>query len=92
MPGQVESDASIRFGASLIRTNMELLQAVREAHPSAHVIYKPHPDVLAGHRVKGAGDDEATRWCDEIVIDAEMGKLLSAVDEEPAVSHLAQWT
>lgn len=88
VPGQVESDASIRYGASLIRSNMELLQAVREAHPSAHIIYKPHPDVLAGLRMKGEGEDKAMRWCDEVVTDAAMGKLLYAVDEVHVLTSL----
>ena len=89
VPGQVESDASIRYGGSSIRSNMQLLQAVREAHPSAHVIYKPHPDVLAGLRTKGAGEDEALRWCDEVVTDVAMGTLLSAVDEVHVLTSLA---
>src|SRR5262245_2962266 len=89
VPGQVESDASIRYGGSSIRSNMELLQAVREAHPSAHVMYKPHPDVLAGLRTKGAGEDEALRWCDEVITDASMGTLLSAVDEVHVLTSLA---
>jgi capsular polysaccharide export protein len=89
VPGQVESDASIRYGTSLIQSNMGLLQAVREAHPSAHVIYKPHPDVLAGLRMKGEGEDEAMRWCDEVVTDAAMGKLLSDVDEVHVLTSLA---
>ena len=59
VPGQVESDASIRYGAPGIRSNMSLLQSVRKANPSAHIIYKPHPDVVAGLRKKGEGEDEA---------------------------------
>jgi capsular polysaccharide export protein len=89
VPGQVESDASIRYGGSSIRSNMGLLQAVREANPSAHVIYKPHPDVLAGLRTKGAGEDAALRWCDEVVTDVAMGTLLSAVDEVHVLTSLA---
>lgn len=89
VPGQVESDASIRYGGSSIRSNMGLLQAVREANPSAHVIYKPHPDVLAGLRTKGAGEDEALRWCDEVVTDVAMGTLLSAIDEVHVLTSLA---
>ncbi|MGH7181455.1 MAG: capsular polysaccharide biosynthesis protein, partial [Nitrospiraceae bacterium] len=89
VPGQVESDASIRYGGSSIRSNMGLLQAVREANPSAHVMYKPHPDVLAGLRTKGAGEDEALRWCDEVVTDVAMGTLLSAVDEVHVLTSLA---
>ncbi len=89
VPGQVESDASIRYGAPGIRSNMGLLQAVREANPSAHVLYKPHPDVLAGLRKKGEGEEEAMRWCDEVVTDAAMGELLSAVDEVHVLTSLA---
>lgn len=89
VPGQVESDASIRYGAPGICSNMGLLQAVREANPSAHVLYKPHPDVLAGLRKKGEGEEEAMRWCDEVVTDVVMGELLSAVDEVHALTSLA---
>lgn len=48
--GQVEDDASVRLGTRDICSNLQLLQAVRTAHPSAFIIYKPHPDVEAGLR------------------------------------------
>jgi capsular polysaccharide export protein len=62
VPGQVESDASIAYGAPDIKTNLALLQAVRAANPDAHVLYKPHPDVSAGMRAQGQGEDEARFW------------------------------
>lgn len=89
VPGQVESDASIRYGSPVIQSNMVLLQTVREGNPSAYVIYKPHPDVLAGLRKKGEGEDRALRWCDEVVTDVAMGQLLSAVDEVHVLTSLA---
>ena len=89
VPGQVEADASIRYGSPVIHTNMAFLQAVREGNPLAHVIYKPHPDVLAGLRRKGEGEDQAMRWCDEMVTDVAMGSLLSAVDEVHVLTSLA---
>lgn len=89
VPGQVESDASIRYGAPGIRTNMGLLQAVREAHPSAHVVYKPHPDVVAGLRMKGEGEDGALRLCNEVVTDVAMSELLVLVDEVHVLTSLA---
>ena len=89
VPGQVESDASIRYGAPGIRANMGLLQSVRKANPSAHVIYKPHPDVVAGLRKKGEGEDEAVRSCNEVVIDIAMGELLTVVDEVHTLTSLA---
>jgi capsular polysaccharide export protein len=89
VPGQVESDASLAYGAPGIRSNIGLLQAVRQTNPEAHVIYKPHPDVMAGLRAKGAGEDGALRWCDELVVDVAMGDLLMAVDEVHVLTSLA---
>ena len=89
VPGQVESDASLAYGAPGIRSNMALLQAARAAHPDAYLIYKPHPDVLAGLRARGADEQEALRWCDEVVEHAPMGDLLMAVDRVHVLTSLA---
>lgn len=93
VPGQVETDASIAYGAPegvcAIRRNMDLLRAVRQANPEAWVVYKPHPDVLAGLRVKGLDEDAALQWCDEQVIDVPMGELLGKVDEVHVLTSLA---
>jgi capsular polysaccharide export protein len=45
--------------------------------------------VVAGLRKKGEGEDEAVRWCNEVVIDAAMGELLAAVDEVHVLTSLA---
>lgn len=88
VPGQVEADASIRFGALGIRSNMGLLRAVRVARPEAYIVYKPHPDVVAGLRARGDGEDEARRWCNELVVDVEMGDLLLTIDEVHVLTSL----
>jgi capsular polysaccharide export protein len=89
VPGQVESDASIQYGCPGIRTNLELLKTVRNANPEAMVLYKPHPDVLAGFRKTGRGENDAARWCDAIVANESMGTLLERVDEVHALTSLA---
>lgn len=89
VPGQVENDASIRYGAPGIATNMELLRAVRQANPDAYLLYKPHPDVLAGLRASGAGEDAARGECDELLEHVEMSSLLAAVDEVHVMTSLA---
>ena len=89
VPGQVETDASIRRGAPGIRRNLELLRAVREAHPEAYVIYKPHPDVVAGLRASGEHESAALDWCDELVVDVPMARLLAGVDELHVLTSLA---
>lgn len=52
VPGQVEDDASIRFGcdADGVCTNLGLIQAARAAFPHAFIVFKPHPDVSSGNR------------------------------------------
>ena len=89
VPGQVENDASLRFGAPGIRTNFGLLKAVREAHLDAYVLYKPHPDVVAGLKAKGESENNMAAWCDEVVADVSMGELLPLVDEVHVLTSLA---
>jgi capsular polysaccharide export protein len=89
VPGQVETDASIALGSSGIRTNTDLLQAVREARPQSYLVYKPHPDVEAGLRRRGATESLAANFCDEVVRDADMNSLLLQVDEVHTMTSLA---
>lgn len=79
--GQVEDDASIRFGSARIRSNLQLLRAVREAHPQAWLLYKPHPEVLAGTRAQGADEAQTVNWCDEVIGNTPLPQLLDVVDE-----------
>ena len=89
VPGQVESDASIARGCTTVRTNLALLQAVRADRPDAWLVYKPHPDVLAGLRSGSAADADLRACCDEIVTDASIASLLGAVDEVHVMTSLA---
>lgn len=89
VPGQVENDASLRYGAPGIRTNLDLLKAVRAANPTSFIVYKPHPDVVAGLRSGGKGEEEAPHWCNQRVTAAPMGQLLLEVDEVHVLTSLA---
>ncbi|MFW6093623.1 MAG: capsular polysaccharide biosynthesis protein [Pseudomonadota bacterium] len=89
VPGQVEDDAAVRFGCPNVRSNAELLKSIRKERPDAHIIYKPHPDVVAGLRRGGTDEHETGKWCDELVTDVSMGELLNAVDEVHTLTSLA---
>lgn len=80
VPGQVEGDASIEFGGVGIKTNLELLRAVREDFPLASIIYKPHPDIIARNRSNHLGFDEEGVLADKIVLDADISQLYLQVD------------
>ena len=87
--GQVETDASIQYGANRIRRNIDLLQAVREIHPNSWILYKPHPDVLAGLRNQGTDEDNARDWCDEVIRDVPLEILFDHIDEIHVLTSLA---
>ncbi|MEO5671042.1 MAG: beta-3-deoxy-D-manno-oct-2-ulosonic acid transferase, partial [Ramlibacter sp.] len=86
--GQVEKDASIAWGACDVRTNLGLLQAVRALRPDAWLVYKPHPDVVAGLRGKGEGEARAGAICDEMLLAGSMHDLLEQVDEVHVMTSL----
>lgn len=85
--GQVEDDRSILTGGSGT-TNLELLARARACEPNAHIIYKPHPDVVAGHRKGHVDPADALRFADEI-LDLSITSLIDAVDAVHVITSLA---
>lgn len=89
VPGQVEDDASIMRGSPVVRTNLALLQAVRVANPDAYILYKPHPDVVAGNR-RGMVDANALgQLADQCVADANIIDCILAADEVHTMTSLS---
>ena len=80
VPGQVEDDASITFGAGEVRTNASLLQCARALHPEAVILYKPHPDVLAGLRGGDVAADVLAACADMVLPGGDPATLLAQVD------------
>ena len=80
VPGQVEDDASIRFGCVNVRTNLDLLKAARGAHPEAFIVYKPHPDVLSSNRKGSIALDAARRYADHIETRLSVVSCIEACD------------
>lgn len=89
VPGQVEDDRSVRAGGCGIRTNLELLERVREQAPDAYILYKPHPDVVAGHRTGAIQDRNCLEHADRIVSDLPISSLIAMVDEVHVNTSLA---
>ena len=85
--GQVEDDASIKFGANGM-TNLELLKQVKATYPDRYTIFKPHPDVLSGNRVGNVERQEALKYCDEVVSEISISDVLEAVDEVHTMTSL----
>ena len=87
VPGQVEDDASVIYGAPGM-DNRVLLERVRRAEPDAYIVYKPHPDVSAGNRKGAIENSVALRFCDTIVHDISIPAILESVDEVHTMTSL----
>lgn len=85
--GQVEDDASIRYGANGM-TNKNLLMAVRKANPFAYIIYKPHPDVLSKNRKGDMERAEAMLYCDQVIEKVGIDSVLSVCHEVHTMTSL----
>lgn len=88
VPGQVETDASIALGGGAVRTNAALLAAVRAAHPDAFVVYKPHPDVLAGNRSGRLGGPGA-ELADHVETGTSIVACIAACDALHTITSLS---
>ena len=88
VPGQVADDLSVRTGDAGVAPGLPLLTEVRRRNPDAFIVYKPHPDVEAGHRPGAVPDALLRPAADAIVRDVEMGSLIEAVDEVHTVTSL----
>jgi capsular polysaccharide export protein len=88
VPGQVEDDRSVMTGGGGL-SNLDLLKRVRADAPDACILYKPHPDVLAGHRKGAIAERLCLQFADRIVGDAAISSLIAMVDEVHVNTSLA---
>lgn len=88
VPGQVEDDASIMLGCPGIRRNEDLLRATRASAPDAHIIYKPHPDVVAGNRQGHVHAPLQRGLCDQVEVEATIADCLAVAGEVHTMTSL----
>tara|TARA_Y100001968_G_C19450036_1_gene767926 strand:- start:718 stop:2733 length:2016 start_codon:yes stop_codon:yes gene_type:complete len=89
--GQVEKDASIRFGVpkeSITKSNLDLVKNTRNYFPNSWIIYKPHPDVHTGLRRAGIDEYKVKNYCDEIVGNVNIENLYESVDRISVLTSL----
>ena len=89
VPGQVEDDRAVLAGGCGLTSNLDLLRRVRERAPDAYILYKPHPDVIAGHRRGSVPDNTCLKFADVVVIDLPISSLIEMVDEVHVNTSLA---
>lgn len=87
VPGQVADDASVRLGTQQVGDNLSLLRAVREQHPDAYILYKPHPDVLSGNRQGSLHGVEQPPW-DQLIGQVPLASCLEVAHEVHTMTSL----
>jgi capsular polysaccharide export protein len=79
--GQVETDASLLLGSLTMRRNADLLATVRAENPDAFLVWKAHPDVIAGLRPGAVSPQLVQRLANLDASAADTASLLEVVDE-----------
>lgn len=87
--GQVPGDAAIRLGAGHVKSNEALLQSVRHEHPDAFIVYKEHPDLVAGNRRGRARRKEIETLADRVITQGDIASLFPQCDGLHVISSLA---
>ncbi len=88
--GQVEGDASLEYGGDDIKSNKELLKAVKKRNPDRCIVYKPHPDVVSGNRSDGIENyGELSTFCDRVETQLPIEVVLRLCEEIHTITSLA---
>lgn len=87
--GQVEDDASIRFGCNKIFTNNDLVRLAYKENPEAEIIYKPHPDVLNNKRKLLSNPDEVSHISKIIKKPLPIIQAFETIDHVYTITSLA---
>ncbi|WP_167505968.1 capsular polysaccharide biosynthesis protein [Desulfosediminicola flagellatus] len=88
IPGQVADDASIRLGG-LGMTNRSLIERVRNHNPDSYIIYKPHPDVVAGNRKGNVPPHIVQKYCNLTITNISIDTCINSVDEVHTITSLS---
>jgi capsular polysaccharide export protein len=85
--GQVIDDQSMLLGGNDVSIT-DLVRSARATNPLAFIIYKPHPDVIAGLRAGGEEFGVIGQLVDLILDEADTSLLLEAADEVHVITSL----
>lgn len=87
--GQVENDASIKYGCQFPVKNNDLIRLAARENPDAEIFYKPHPDVELDHRKKLSNPEEMQHVCQILKDDFSISQTLETIDHVYTITSLA---
>jgi len=87
--GQVEDDASIKYGCKKKMTNNDLVRLAYKENPEAQIIYKPHPDVLHGYRERGSNPNEVSDIAMILTQNISLSSAFNTIDHVYTITSLS---
>lgn len=87
--GQVEDDASIRYGCLTPVTNNDLVRLAAAENPDAQIIYKPHPDILNRVRFAQSDPQDVAHLCLIVTRPLSMAEAFETIDHVYTITSLA---
>ncbi len=87
--GQVERDASITYGCSKTISNNDLVRLARYENPDAQIIYKPHPEVLAGTAPAMSNPDAVRNLAQVLDQDISLPDAIETIDHVYTITSLS---
>ena len=88
--GQVEADASIKYGANRVKTNSALILKAKADYPFADIYFRPHPDYMYNNRSGDMNNDDYLIQKHAVVLDkaTPLFEVLSKVDHVYTITSL----
>lgn len=86
--GQVDGDASIRFGCPSRMTQTELVHLAVAENPDCEVIFRPHPDVLNRVRPSKVNLHKLSRICRVVTTPSSITTALETIDRVYTLTSL----
>ncbi|HBI7642945.1 TPA: beta-3-deoxy-D-manno-oct-2-ulosonic acid transferase, partial [Escherichia coli] len=87
--GQVEDDASIKYGYKGHITNNDLVKLAAAENPTAQIIYKPHPDVLNGYRKYYSDPRDIANICLVLKENISLASAFQTIDHVYTITSLS---
>ncbi|WP_085035130.1 capsular polysaccharide biosynthesis protein [Ensifer aridi] len=87
--GQVEDDASIRYGCPVPMTNNDLVRLAAAEQEGSQILYRPHPDVLSRVRPAKSDPSEVAHLCEIVTERLPIAEALRTVDHVYTITSLA---
>ncbi|MBP1861109.1 capsular polysaccharide export protein, LipB/KpsS family [Rhizobium herbae] len=86
--GQVETDASIKYGCEKKINNNDAVRLARAENPDAQIIYKPHPDVLHGGKLQVSDPQEVADIATVVYESIPFAQALETIDHVYTITSL----